>query len=84
MIIFLAFQAMIFAAWAVVSFGILFGMTGRALELRQGLPGPAAQMGAARGYLSDPMTALRRRIWLTLTVVLSLCVLVSAWGFTTL
>lgn len=73
MILFLAFQALVFAAWTVVSFGILFGVLGRALSSNEGLPDPVAQLGAWGGYMRDPTTAFRRWLWVGLFGLLILC-----------
>ncbi|CTQ49660.1 hypothetical protein [Jannaschia donghaensis] len=71
MFFFLAFQSCVFAAWAVVSAGILMGMAGRAVS--GDMQTSDGSSSALRDYLTDPMTALRRRVWLGLTPVLLIC-----------
>ncbi|WP_179378489.1 hypothetical protein [Jannaschia marina] len=84
MLIFLALQSLVFAAWVVISFGILLGLFGRAMGRDPGLPGPAAQVGIVQDYMSDPMTRLRRRLWVGLTVLLLACSVGTGFIFATL
>lgn len=73
MLIFLALQSLIFSAWVVVSLGNLFSLAGFAIESRRGLLEGMAERGLLHGFLSDPVTAFRRKAWLGLTVALLLC-----------
>ena len=84
MLIFLALQSLIFAAWAVVTAGLLLGLAGRAASGQTGPGDGVAMDGLLRGFLTDPETAMRRKVWVGLTALLSVSAAISAWIFTTL
>lgn len=84
MFIFLALQSLIFAAWAVVSAGILLNLAGRMVSRQPTSAEGVVMDGLLRGYLADPETALRRKVWVGLTAALAVCVAISVWTFSTL
>ncbi|SDZ03276.1 hypothetical protein SAMN05444004_105111 [Jannaschia faecimaris] len=84
LVVFLAVQALIFAAWAIVSLSILLGIFGRAVSSDPDLQEVDAQAGAVRNYLSDPVNQFRRRVWLGLTPALLICAAISGIVFTRL
>ncbi|MGB3407394.1 MAG: hypothetical protein WBA67_07850 [Jannaschia sp.] len=77
MVAVLACQALVFAGWVVVSFGILWGVLRRA-TVAGAFPGPSAQLAALGAYLRDPETRARRRTWLALTAGLIVLSAVTA------
>lgn len=60
----LAFQSVLFLAWAYLALSVLFHLRKRAAD-RTGrhFPGPASFIAATREWLADP-NERRRRLWL--------------------
>jgi len=78
MIAFLAFQALVFAGWIVLTASILLGVSARAVRGRPESPeGPVRLSDAATAYFSDPLTLYRRRVWIGTTCLLAACVVIS-------
>ena len=73
MLLFLAFQSLVIAVWVVVTGGLLLGLAGRALSGSATPPGDVAPQGVWQAHMTDPRTALRRRLWLASTAVLAVC-----------